>query len=99
MALQPFVGPWPFFFRLLDPYTVGRTPWTGDQPVARPLSTQNKPTQTSIPQVEFEPTIPAFERTKTVHALDCAAILIGRYTWISMQTCFVILVLYIMYIL
>jgi hypothetical protein len=35
MALQ-FVGPWPLFqFRNL--YTVGRTPWTGDQPVARPL--------------------------------------------------------------
>jgi hypothetical protein len=30
-------GPWPHFqFRNLS-YTVGRTPWTGDQPVARPL--------------------------------------------------------------
>jgi hypothetical protein len=29
-------GPWPFF-HFLDLYTVGRTPWTGDQPVARPL--------------------------------------------------------------
>jgi hypothetical protein len=25
------------FFQFLNPYTVGRTPWTGDQPVARPL--------------------------------------------------------------
>jgi hypothetical protein len=25
------------FFSLLILYTVGRTPWTGDQPVARPL--------------------------------------------------------------
>jgi hypothetical protein len=32
MALQPFVGPWPFFFSFLILYTVGRTPWTGDQP-------------------------------------------------------------------
>jgi hypothetical protein len=36
MDLQPFVGPWPFFSFLIF-YTVGRTPWTGDQPVARPL--------------------------------------------------------------
>jgi hypothetical protein len=29
------------FFTFLNLYTVGRTPWTGDQPVARPLPTQN----------------------------------------------------------
>jgi hypothetical protein len=64
-------------------YTVGRTPWKGDQPVARPLpahrtaQTQNKRTQTSIPQVGFEPTIPMFERAKTVHALDRATTVIG----------------------
>jgi hypothetical protein len=40
--------------------------------------TQNKRTQTSMPRVGFEPTIPAFERTKTVHALDRAATVIGR---------------------
>jgi hypothetical protein len=50
MALQPSVGPWPFFSFLIL-YTVGRTPWTGDRPVARPLpthrttQTQNKRTQ------------------------------------------------------
>jgi hypothetical protein len=38
MALQPFVGPWPLFIFLIF-YTDGRTPWTGDQPVARSLST------------------------------------------------------------
>jgi hypothetical protein len=78
MALQPFVVPSPLlsFFIL---YTVGRTPWTGDQPVARPLPTQNKTqtqnkrTQTSMPHVGFEPTIPAFKREKTVHALHRAA--------------------------
>jgi hypothetical protein len=30
-----------------------------------------------MPRVGFEPTIPAFERAKTVHALDCAATVIG----------------------
>jgi hypothetical protein len=30
-----------------------------------------------MPQVEFEPTIPVFERTKTVHALDRGAAVIG----------------------
>jgi hypothetical protein len=60
-------------------YTVGRTPLTGDQPVGRPLpahktaQTQNKRTQASMPQVTFEPTIPVFQRAKTVHALGCAA--------------------------
>jgi hypothetical protein len=55
----------------------------GDQPVARPLpahrpaQTRNKRTKTSMPQVGFEPTIPVFERAKTVHALDCAATVIG----------------------
>jgi hypothetical protein len=50
-----------------------------DQPVARSLpvqrtaKTQNKRKQTSLPQVGFEPTIPVFERAKTVHALERAA--------------------------
>jgi hypothetical protein len=54
-----------------------------DQPVASPLpahrttQTQNKRRQTSMPQVGFEPTMPVFERTKTVHALDRAASVIG----------------------
>jgi hypothetical protein len=30
-----------------------------------------------MPRVGFEPTIPAFERAKTVHVLDCAATVIG----------------------
>jgi hypothetical protein len=74
MAVQPFVGPWPLF-QFLDLYTVGRTPWTGDQPVSRPLpayrtvQTPNKRTQISMPQMGFEPTIPVFEGAKTVHAL------------------------------
>jgi hypothetical protein len=36
-ALQPLVGPWPLF-QFLGPI-YGRTPWMGDQPVARPLPT------------------------------------------------------------
>jgi hypothetical protein len=75
MVLQPF-EPWPFFSFLIL-YTVGRTPWTGVQPVARLLPTprttqaQNKRTQTSMPRVGFELTTPVFERPKTVHAWDC----------------------------
>jgi hypothetical protein len=64
-------------------YAVGRTPCTGDRPVARPLPTHkttqtyNTHAQTSMPQVEFEPTIPAFEETDTVHTLEGAATVIG----------------------
>jgi hypothetical protein len=72
------------FFSLLTFYTVGRTPpRTGDQSFARALprhrttQTQNKCTQTYMPQLGFEPTIPVFQRTKTVHTLDLAATVIG----------------------
>jgi hypothetical protein len=83
MALQPLldVGR---FFNFLTFYTVGMTPWTGDQPVARSLpthrtaQTQNKCTHTFMPRVDFEPTIPALERAKTGHALDRAATVIGE---------------------
>jgi hypothetical protein len=77
-------GPWPLF-QLLNLYTVGRTPWTGDQPVAKPLpthtttQTHNKRTQTYMPRVGFEPTIPAFVQEKTVHALDRAVTVIGTF--------------------
>jgi hypothetical protein len=77
MALRPL---WALaLFQFLNLYTVGRTPWMGDQPVARPLplprtpQTQNKRRETSMPWVEFEPPIPAFQRAKTVHALDLSA--------------------------
>jgi hypothetical protein len=85
MALQPFVGPWPLLQFRNPFYTDGRTPWTSDQPVARPLPT-HRTTQTPnrsthkhpCLSVGLEPTIPAFERAKTVHALDRAATLIGK---------------------
>jgi hypothetical protein len=77
------------FFSFLILYTLGRIPWTRDQPVARPLPTQrtthtqNKRIQTSMPWTGFEPTIPALERAKTVHALDRAATVIDRSCQLS----------------
>jgi hypothetical protein len=74
------------FFSFLTLYTVGRTPWMRDQPVAMSLSThrttqtQNKHKQTSMPLVGFEPRIPVFKRAETVHALECAATMIGSET-------------------
>jgi hypothetical protein len=67
----------------LNPKAVVTTAWTGDQPVARPPTytgqhKQNKLRRTSMPRMGFEPTIPAFERAKTVHALDRAAPVIGK---------------------
>jgi hypothetical protein len=45
------------FFRFLILYTVGRTPWTGYQPVARPLPTQkntNRINAHSHPYLEWD---------------------------------------------
>jgi hypothetical protein len=39
------------FFSFLIFYTVGRTPWTGDQLVVRPLPPQNKRIQISMPRM------------------------------------------------
>jgi hypothetical protein len=38
-----------------------------------------------MPWVGFEPTIPAFERAKTVHALHCATTMIGLHIQIRKQ--------------
>jgi hypothetical protein len=93
------------FFSFLILHTVGRTQLTADQPVERPLltyrktQTHNKRTQTSMPWVRFQPTIPAFERAKKVHALDRAATVIGLWdsqistnnvyiTWYQQETNF-----------
>jgi hypothetical protein len=51
-------------FSFLILYTVGKTPLTGDQPLARPLPTQNKHTQTSMPSVGFESTISVLEQRR-----------------------------------
>jgi hypothetical protein len=77
-----FFGSWPLFSFLIL-YTVCRTPWAEDQPIARSLPThrtthtQNERTQISMCRVGFESTIPVFERAKTVPALDRAATVIG----------------------
>jgi hypothetical protein len=90
MVVQSFLGTWPFF-NVLILYTVGRTPWTGEQPVSRPLptqrttQTQTKRTQTSMPREGFEPIIPAFERAKTGRALDRADTVSGIVTNIYMD--------------
>jgi hypothetical protein len=84
LALQP---PWALAsdFQFYDHFTDGRTPWTSDQLVARPLprhrttQVQNKHTyQTSMPYVGFEPTIQASKRAKTVHSLVRSATVTGR---------------------
>jgi hypothetical protein len=41
-------------------------------------STNTERTQTSMPQVGFEPTIPVFKRAKTVHVLDLSATVIDN---------------------
>jgi hypothetical protein len=87
---SPFLDPGNFFSFLLL-CTVGITPSTEDQPVARPLpthrtiQTQNKRTQTSMPWVGLEPTLAAFERAKTVHALDRAATVNGQSSFNTPQ--------------
>jgi hypothetical protein len=51
----------------------GRTPWTGDRYIAKPVPTQDSITQkwghTSMPRAGFEPIIPVFERPKTIRVL------------------------------
>jgi hypothetical protein len=79
--LHPTVSRSFFFpFNHFDHFTDGRTPWTSHQLVARLLSKHRINTytyQTSMPCVGYEPTIPASERGKTVHALDRSATVTG----------------------
>jgi hypothetical protein len=83
MDLQPCVGPSPLF----QFHNSIHNPWTREQPVARPLpahmtaQTQNKRTETTMPQVGVEPTIPVFERAKTVHDIDRAAAVNGKFRY------------------
>jgi hypothetical protein len=83
MALQPFVGPWPFLFQFLNPDTVGRTPWMGDISSSQNLYLHTEHhkhrinAQTSMPRVRFKPTTAMFKREETVYGLDRAATVIG----------------------
>jgi hypothetical protein len=80
-ALHPFCWACPPKFRSIF-FTVGLLGRGISPSQGRYLHTgqykQNKRTQKSMPWVGFEPMIPAFERTKTVHASDRAATVIGR---------------------
>jgi hypothetical protein len=73
MALQSFVRPWPLF-NFLILYTVGRIPWTGDQPVAHTEQHKHR-----YPCLEWDshPRSQRSSRAKTVHASDRAAIVIS----------------------
>jgi hypothetical protein len=68
------------FFSFIILYTVDRSPWMGDQPVAsslgmrRTAQTQNTRAGIFMARVGFEPTTPALKWAKTVHALDRAAL-------------------------
>jgi hypothetical protein len=102
MALQSF-GPWPLF-QFLNLYTVGRTPRTGDQPVAKPVSThrttqtQNKRTQTSMHRVGFEPKIPVFERASVIGPLDMRYCIKSMYLILKRKTVFPFLTIKYTYI-
>jgi hypothetical protein len=78
MALQSFVGHWPLFSFLIF-YTVGRTPRTRDQPVARSLLAHRINAQRHLFKLGFEPTIPVFVRAEIFHVLDRAATVIGLH--------------------
>jgi hypothetical protein len=80
---SPLLGHDLFFSFVIFFYSDDRTPWASDQPVARPLPI-HRTTQTHRHPclwVGLELTIPAFERGKTVHDLDRAATVIGRWTF------------------
>jgi hypothetical protein len=86
------VGPRPLLrFRNLF-YTNGRSPWTSDQPVARPLhthrttQTRHKCTQTSMPWMGFEPTNPASEDSSCLRPCGhCDRRIQPLYSFISGQ--------------
>jgi hypothetical protein len=82
MALQPYCRTLAAFFGYLIVYTVGRAPWMGISPsqdhcLYTGQHKQNKHTETSVSQMGFKPMTLAFKLGKTLHALDCAATVIG----------------------
>jgi hypothetical protein len=83
MALQPFIGSWPLFSFLIfftqSVGLLGRGISRSQKPLPthRPAQTQNKRTQTSMPQVRFEPRISMLEQAKTGHTVDRATTVIS----------------------
>jgi hypothetical protein len=79
-------------FSFLILYTVGRTPYMGDQPVARPLpthrttQTQNRRTQTSMPGVGFEPKVPVLQPAKTVHVIGQKGLMLAIIQYKSVSS-------------
>jgi hypothetical protein len=71
MDLQHFLGPWPIF-QSVGPLGRGISRSQGVY-LHTEQHKQNKRTQTSMPRVGFEPTIPVSERAKTVRVSDRAA--------------------------
>jgi hypothetical protein len=80
MALQPFAGPWPPF-QFLDLLHSRWDSFYGGSGRRKAAAC----THTSMLPVGLEPTIPVFERAKTVHALDRAATAIGAVQRCSVQ--------------
>jgi hypothetical protein len=83
VAIQSFVGSWPIFQfpnHIHSRYDSLDGGWGRRKAVTytRKNTNTEKLTQTSMAWMGFEPTIPAFERAKTVHALDCPATVIGH---------------------
>jgi hypothetical protein len=48
-----------------------------------------------MPRVRFEPTIPVFERAKTVHALDRATTVIGSRLMLGREIIIIIIIIII----
>jgi hypothetical protein len=62
--------------------TVGRAPWTGDQPCLKAATytgqdKHKKRGHISMPKIGFEPRTPVFEQTKTFYTSDRAVTVTG----------------------
>jgi hypothetical protein len=78
-------GPWPLFSFLIYTQSVGLLGRGMRPSQGRYLYTEQHKHRINAHRhpylkVGFEPTIPVFERARTVHALDCAATVIGVQT-------------------
>jgi hypothetical protein len=74
---SPLLGVSRFFFSFLIFYTVGRTPWTEDHSVARPLPAHRTAQTQYKTRTQIHASSGIRTQTKIVHDLDRAATLIG----------------------